>query len=463
MKRKTLFTIVALFFLLTQAAAVSRAQETAAPVAPTTPVAPAALAAPPASVAAPSVSAATLTATAPVAPTAPLSSETLTAHVAAPSAPAAPSSLSAPLAPPAAVRSAPAVIAAPAVLAAPQAPVSPSAQPAPVAPPVPPAFVSALQLEGNYLGVEVEEITRANMSRFNVTGEPRGVAVVRVLKGSPAERAGLRENDVIVRFDGETLTSVRKLNRLVSESSPEHNARLTILRGGAEQEFSATLGKREGLAQSFAGFNNMIPPAQMEEMRKRAEAWSKQGEQWKLQGELMRKQFGEMGRNNPGLFNNLAPFATSFGAGGRRIGVATTPVGKQLADYFGVSRGRGLLVTSVEDNSPASKAGLKAGDVIVEVDGQSVENASDIARELSRKEQGEVTVTVVRERKERNFKLTPERRPDGGLLLPRAYLASPVVLNGSATAPRLVAPRALTSAPRVLRMTGVVSTSRTIL
>ena len=82
------------------------------------------------------------------------------------------------------------------------------------------------------------------MTRYGMR-EVRGAGVTQVIKDSPAEKAGLRKDDVIIRFDGEAVTSVRKLTRLVSESSPDQTVRLTISRGGAEQEVSVTLSKRD--------------------------------------------------------------------------------------------------------------------------------------------------------------------------------------------------------------------------
>ena len=103
---------------------------------------------------------------------------------------------------------------------------TPAAPPAPAAPEAPEAFVAPLPLLGghNFLGVRAEDITRENMKEYGLSGEPRGVGVREVVKGSPAERAGLRERDVILRFDGEAVTSARKLIRLVDEAAPEHPA-----------------------------------------------------------------------------------------------------------------------------------------------------------------------------------------------------------------------------------------------
>ncbi len=58
-------------------------------------------------------------------------------------------------------------------------------------------------------------------------------------------QAGLQTNDVIVRFEGEEVTSVLKLTRLISEVAPDHTAKVTVLRGGTESDINITLGKIE--------------------------------------------------------------------------------------------------------------------------------------------------------------------------------------------------------------------------
>jgi serine protease Do len=302
---------------------------------------------------------------------------------------------------------------APAQAAPPSAVLAPAAAPtralpamvyAPAAPPQGPGEVTIFQFGDNFLGVSVEDVTRENMGRYQMSGEPRGVGVRSVVKGSPAEKAGLRENDVILRFDGEAVTTTRKLNRLLGESAPEHTARLTIRRGGSEQEISVTLGKRE-FGREFGG--TMIDG---DLLRRQAEEMSKNSEMWKRQGEDARRKLEELQRKNPGgVF-------TFFG-GGRRVGISTNALGKQLADYFGVSHG--ALVTSVEPDSPAARAGLKAGDIVTEVDGERVEDSGDLSRAINRKDEGEVTLTVVRERNRRTVRVTPEKmKSPGGELFP---------------------------------------------
>jgi C-terminal processing protease CtpA/Prc len=258
------------------------------------------------------------------------------------------------------------------------------------------------------------------MGRFNLR-DVRGVGVSRVVQDSPAGRAGLRENDVILRFDGEVVSSIRKLNRLIDEVPPEHTARLSISRNGSEQEINVKLGNRQNFPGIYRG--EMFTPEQSrewqqrgdemrrhgdelrrqsDEMRRRGEEMAKREGEMRLRGDQMRKQTEEMLRGNPNLFT------MNFGAS-RRIGVSTSRLTKQLAEYFGVDEERGVLVSSVAENSPAARAGIRAGDVITEVDGERISQSNDISRAINRKKDGEINITIVRDKKRRTIRLMPEQ------------------------------------------------------
>jgi serine protease Do len=331
--------------------------------------------------------------------------------------------------------------------AAPPAPASPLTPPAAAqAPetPAPAAFATAIFDDGPFLGVHVEDVTRANMAAYGLSGEPRGVGVREVIKGSPAERAGLREHDVIVRFGGEEVASVRKLTRLIEESAPDQSARMTILRNGSEQELTATLARRDVATPDAGG---LIPGSfDLADAQRLGEEIAKNSDRWKRQNEELKGRLEELQRNHPGVL--------AFGPS-RRIGVATSPLGKQLADFFGVSHG--ILVNSVESNSPAAKAGLKAGDVITEAGGQQVEDASDLVRALEGKDEGEVTLTIVRDHKQRTVRVKPEQgeSPQGFLINPEAFRVQVPI---AATAiPRIALPPALV-APKVYALPRVAPT-----
>ena len=87
-----------------------------------------------------------------------------------------------------------------------------------------------------------------------------------------------------------------------------------------------------------------------------------------------------------------------------QIGISVLPISKQLAQYFGVDSG--ILINTVRDDSPAAKAGLKAGDVIVEVDEVAVQGALGVIRVIDSKNEGEVTLKFVRDRNAQSVSLT---------------------------------------------------------
>jgi serine protease Do len=263
---------------------------------------------------------------------------------------------------------------------------------------------------GAFLGVHAEEITKENMGRYGVR-ETRGVGVTQVVQGSAAEKAGLKKDDVILRFDGEQVTNVRKLNRLVGEASADQSVRLTISRGGAEQEVAVTLSKRTGM-------NDLMGASIRDEIKR------------------------SMENNFPQINSGDGNFVFSFG-GNRRIGVSTQTLSKQLADYFGVKDG-GLLITSVNENSPAAKAGLRAGDVITAVDGEKVASSGDVVRAINKKQDGDVTLTIIRDRNSRTITLTPEKNPDHPLIRPGTVGTRRIMI------PRIEIPEVNIQTPRIV-------------
>ena len=144
-------------------------------------------------------------------------------------------------------------LAASVVLAQQTPPCSASPPPAPGEP-----FGQAFSLfidGGSFLGVHAEDINKENMGRYGLR-EARGVGITSIVKDSPAEKAGLKKDDVILRFDGENVTSARKLTRLVSEVAPDQTVRLGISRGGSEQEVAVTIGKRKDSMDALNKFKD---------------------------------------------------------------------------------------------------------------------------------------------------------------------------------------------------------------
>lgn len=244
---------------------------------------------------------------------------------------------------------------------------------------------------GSYLGVQTQEITKENFGKFGLK-EVRGVAIEKVAEDSPAKKAGLQDGDVIIRFNGEEVSSYRKLTRLISEIAPDHQAKLTVVRGGNEREINVTMGKREMPRFEMGNFEMNIPA--MPRIP---------------QGGVFERVMPP-GENGDVFVWDGNKDGTSFVFGStRQIGVSISQLTKQLGNYFGVSDGKGVLINNVNENSPAAKSGLKAGDVIVEVEGKAISNTMELIRAINEKKEGEVSLTILRDRNRQTMKVTPEK------------------------------------------------------
>ncbi|MFN6962157.1 MAG: PDZ domain-containing protein [Pyrinomonadaceae bacterium] len=266
----------------------------------------------------------------------------------------------------------------------------------PERPSAPQAFAWTTGIESSgYLGVQTEDVSRENFAKFGLK-EVRGVAIEKVMDNSPAAAAGIQAGDVIVRFNGEEITSVRKLTRLISEVAPDHRAKVTVIRGGSERDIEVTIGKRP--APEFAGAVGGAPFGRFElpEM-----------------GRLPMPPAAPEGEWREFEFPGGRGRAFTMVRGGRQIGVVVTGLTKQLAEHFKVDGG--VMVTEVRENTPAAKAGLKAGDIIVEADGKPVKDDMDVIRAINGKKDGEaVQITFVRAGKRETVSVVPEAAKDGG-------------------------------------------------
>ena len=259
--------------------------------------------------------------------------------------------------------------------------------------------------EGSYLGVFLEEVTPERVKELGLS-EERGAIVMKVVEGGPAAKAGLRENDVVVSFNGRRVDSVRELQRLLSETPAERSISIEVVRGGNRQTLNTTLSKR---SNEFQLLRPEFPDT--EAMRRSEEALKNSMKAYeKAQGAYERAQ-GAIRKLPPdfGNFAFVAPGEYSFFSGSR-LGITVESVTDQLAEYFGVKGGNGVLISHVDENGAAGKAGLKAGDVIIAVDNEKIDSVNALLKTLSKREAGAAAVRILRNRTEQTVNVTIEKR-----------------------------------------------------
>ena len=260
--------------------------------------------------------------------------------------------------------------------------------PTPPTPPVPPVqvreFNSGAFVGGTYLGVNLAEIDAGRAKELKLKDD-YGVEITRVEENSPAEKAGIKPGDVVQEYNGQRVEGMEQFGRMVRETPPGREVKLTISRNGATQTLVAVLGSRK---YRFSG--NFPPGFELPEF------------------------------HMPDIPQIYTATRSAM------LGVEAEALGSQLAVYFGVKDG--VLVRSVLDNTPAQKAGIKAGDVITKVDGMAVSAPSELSNAVrTANAKRTYAIELVRDRKPVTLSVTVEDRSERSI--PRGRVVQNSVTN----------------------------------
>jgi S1-C subfamily serine protease len=203
---------------------------------------------------------------------------------------------------------------------------------------------SAASRRPGYLGVSIEKLTNDDKKELKADF---GALVIGVSEDGPAEKAGIREDDVIQSFGQSEIRRPQDLTRKVRETRPGTKVAIGLVRDAKPMEVEAEITR------------------------------------------LRTPQMRIGGSEDRG-------FRIS-GSGGARLGLKLQALNQDLAQYFKVREDEGALVTEVEEGGPAEDAGVKAGDVIVKIDGDEVTEPGDVADILSDRDEGDtVEITLIR-------------------------------------------------------------------
>ncbi len=204
---------------------------------------------------------------------------------------------------------------------------------------VAPQLAERGQVTRGWLGVTIQPLTPDLAKSFGIS-QMDGALVSSVREDTPAARAGVKAGDVIVEFDGQRITRTTDLTRAVAATPVGKSATMKVIREGRPVTLSPTVARlddREDVAESESG------------------------------GTHKRE----------------------------RLGLTVEPLTPELAQELGVSQKRGLVVREVQDGSPADEAGIRPGDVIVEVDRQPVRTVSELRRAFEKRTAGKPLLFLV--------------------------------------------------------------------
>ena len=231
-----------------------------------------------------------------------------------------------------------------------------------------------------WLGVAGQSVDEELADAFDLSAD-YGAIVNRVLDDSPAETAGLEEGDLIVKFEGQHVGDWDDLVDMIEDHRPGDEVNLVIFRDEDQMDIKVTLeGKPRGRSYRYSWFSDRdfyvpkVPPIP------------------KIPKLPKLPRIPQTGHVYIGDWS------------GSYIGVHMMELNKQLAEYFGVEKGRGVLITEVDKKSPAEDAGLKAGDVIISVDSDRVFEYEDVTDAVDDTDPGDkLTLMVIRDKQELSF------------------------------------------------------------
>ncbi len=197
-----------------------------------------------------------------------------------------------------------------------------------------------------FMGVSVADLTPDLAQGFGLRAGTKGALVQGVVPRGPAAKAGLEAGDVVVSLNGKEVDSASHLTREVALVAPGKKVEVVVLRGGDRKKFSFVVAQRP---EDEAAVGRGDPPGEEEKADK-------------------------------------AP----------KLGVTLAPLTPEIARDLRVSGEEGVVITEVADGGPAQRAGVRRGDLILEVNRKAVKTVKDVADLVAKMKEGEMALLRVR-------------------------------------------------------------------
>ncbi len=234
-------------------------------------------------------------------------------------------------------------------------------------------MTTAGEKDHGYLGIYMQDLTREVRRGLDIDVE-KGVLISGVEDGTPAEKAGLEDGDVIITFNGTEIGSSDELSDLVRAIEPGTTVKLELIRDGKNKTIEVTLSE-----------------------------WPEDfGMKWKFGNDFNFTHDFDFSHDFNFKFDGNH-FLSAFG--GPKLGINVSELNEDLGSYFKADTG--VLVLNVNEDSMAEDAGVKAGDVITAINDEEIKEIGDIHDTLSDIDEGdEFRIVVNRKGKKKSLKTT---------------------------------------------------------
>jgi len=203
------------------------------------------------------------------------------------------------------------------------------------------------ELRRGWLGVRIQQVTDEIAESLNIK-PARGALIAGVEDKGPAKPAGIEPGDVVIKFDGKDIKEPKDLSRVVADTAVGKEVDVVVIRKGAEETRKVTLGRLEDTEKAVPASVKKDEPAEKPVTQK-------------------------------------------------ALGLDLASLNKDLRSRYKIKDSvKGVIITNVDGTSDAAEKRLSAGDVIVEVAQESVNNAADVKKRLEQlKKDGKNSVLLL--------------------------------------------------------------------